>query len=58
MADMVSNGTTACTDISIVDDSALEGPHSFTVNIISSDPPLMMNNAMVEVTIEDNDGKD
>ena len=57
MADMVSNRTTVCTTISIVDDMALEGLHSFTVSIVGSDPPLTTNDALVEVTIEDNDSE-
>ena len=58
MADMVSSGATACATISIVDDMALEGPHSFSVSIVGSDPPLMTNDVPIDVTIEDNDGED
>ena len=56
MANMVVSGATACATISIEDDTALEGPHSFTVSITGSDPPLMVNDAQTSVTIADNDG--
>ena len=56
MADMVSSGNTSCVTISIVDDTALEGPHSFGVIIVGSDPPLMMSDIQTCVNITDDEG--
>ena len=56
MANMVSSGNTSCATISIVNDTALEGPHSFVVIIVGSDPPLMMSDTQTSVNITDDEG--
>ena len=44
-------------NISTVDDNALEGDHSFTVFISSTDPNVTIGNLSAqEVTINDNEG--
>ena len=50
MANMVSSGNTSCTSISIVDDSTLEGPHSFRINIVGSNPLLMTDGSLYSNT--------
>ena len=50
------NDTMACAMVSIIDDSALEGDHSFRVTLTSTVPPITINNTPVEVTISDNEG--
>ena len=50
------NETMACAMISIIDDTALEGDHSFSVTLASTVPPITINNIPVEVTIMDNEG--
>jgi len=47
--------STRCTNISIVDDGALEDDEIFTVALITSDPDVMLRN-MTLITIIDNDG--
>ena len=42
--------------VSIIDDDALEGDHSFNVTLASTVPPITINNTLVEVTIMDNEG--
>ena len=56
MADMVSNKNTSCATISIVNDTALEGPHSFGVIIVGSDLSLVMSNMQTSVNIIDDEG--
>ena len=50
------NETVACAMVSIIDDTALEGDHSFSVTLASTVPPITINNTPVEVTIMDNEG--
>ena len=50
------NDTMACAMVSIIDDNALEGDHSFSVQIVSTVPPITIDNTPVEVTIMDNEG--
>ena len=47
----------SCTMVSIIDDNALEGDHEFTVSIGMSLPPITIDNAPIEVMIEDNEGE-
>ena len=56
LANMVSSGATSCATIFIVDDTTLEGPHSFGVSIVGSDPPLMITDAQASVSITDDEG--
>ena len=51
------NGTVQCTEIEIVDDRALEGEHNFTVEILSTNPPISADEpSKATVIILDNDG--
>ena len=50
------NETVACATVSIIDDTALEGDHSFSVILASTIPPITIDNTPVEVTIMDNEG--
>ena len=51
------NGTEQCTEIEIVDDRALEGEHNFTVEILSTSPPISADEpSEATVIILDNDG--
>jgi len=52
------NETMACAMVSIIDDNALEGDHSFSVTLTSTVPPITIDNTPVEVTITDNEGTD
>ncbi len=45
-----------CLDITIVEDSALEGNQTFAVTLSSSDPDVMLENDITTITIIDNDG--
>ena len=53
-----SSGDTACADITILDDDALEGDHSFTVQLTSTTPTgvTIGTDSSTTVTIQDNDG--
>ena len=52
-----SNGNRACDNITIIDDNALEGEHSFEIQIVSTDPLLStISPASTVVTIQDNEG--
>ena len=52
-----SNGDRACDNITIIDDNALEGEHSFEIQIVGTDPQLStINPASTVVTIQDNEG--
>ena len=52
-----ANGTEQCAEIEIVDDRALEGEHNFTVEILSTSPPISTEEPSVAtVIILDNDG--
>ena len=51
------NGTEQCAEIEIVDDRALEGEHYFTVEILSTSPPISTDEpSKATVIILDNDG--
>ena len=55
-----STGDTACVDIRILDDDALEGFHSFTVTLDSTTPSdgvtISTPSAAATVNIQDNEG--
>ena len=51
------DGDTACGDIGIIDDTALEGDHNFTVAIADATDILLVVGGEAVVTILDNDGK-
>ena len=49
--------TEQCLNISILGDSdALEGDEMFTVTLMDSDDDVMLNNAMTNIAISDNEG--
>ena len=51
------NGTEQCTEIEIVDDRELEGEHNFTVEILSTNPPISTDEpSEATVIVLDNDG--
>ena len=52
------SGDTACAAITILDDDAFEGDHSFTVNLTSTTPTGVTIGTVssTTVTIQDNDG--
>ena len=56
MANTTFSGNTLCATISIINDAALEGLHSFNVSIMGSDPPLMINESQASVNIIDDEG--
>ncbi len=52
-----SEGMQICANINIIDDMALEGDHSFTVNISSTAPDISQGSpSKADVVITDNDG--
>ena len=53
-ADMV--GSAMCINVTIIDDTVLEGDESFTLSLSSADPVLFGTN-QASVVIIDNDGK-
>ena len=52
------SGDTACAAMAILDDDALEGDHSFTVQLASTTPTgvTIGTDSSTTVTIQDNDG--
>ena len=54
-----SNGDVTCVDITILDDMALEGQHSFVVQIahVSPDETNIISPSIANVIIGDNDGE-
>ena len=52
-----TDSTSECANISITDDTALEGDQTFTVMLTTSDPDVAVRNSMTTITIEDNDSK-
>ena len=50
-------GSTACLNVSIIDDDIVEAVEMFTVNASSSDPVIISPIAQAEISIADNDGK-
>ena len=53
-----STGVMSCVDVSITDDSAVEGDETFTVSLTSSSPIVTLGNDQVTITITDNDRKE
>ena len=52
------NGDQDCLTISIIDDDALEGDHSFSVSLNPPAPPVTLTSpSSSPVTITDNDGR-
>ena len=49
--DVTFNGNTTCVNVSIVNDSALEGNHSFTMELymVSTDPPVTTGTIMIGI---------
>ncbi len=53
-----SEGMQICANISIIDDMALEGDHSFTVNISFTTPAVSQSSpSEADIAIADNDGQ-
>ena len=53
-----SNGDMQCIDVTIIDDSEMEGDETFTVALTTSSPVVMtLGNAVTTITITDNDGE-
>ena len=50
-------GTTACQNVTIIDDDPVETNETFTVSASSSDPVNISPVSQSEVTIFDNDGE-
>ena len=46
---------TRCVNITILDDTALEGDQTFILALFTSDPNVLLGNDMTLITIEDND---
>ena len=51
-----TDSDTVCVDIAILDDNAVEGNHSFTLTLTTSDPDVMLGNNVTVITITENDG--
>ena len=51
-----STDGTMCVNITILDDTALEGNQSFTLTLTTSDPDVVLGNNVTIITITDNDG--
>ncbi len=52
-----TEGMQICANIAIIDDMALEGDHSFTINITSTLPDISRGSpSEADVVIADNDG--
>jgi hypothetical protein len=51
------DGNIECVDIFIVDDGALERNETFTLEITTSDPVVLLGNNVTTITIIDNEGK-
>ena len=52
-----TDSTSKCVNITITDDTALEGNQAFTVTLTTSDPDVVLRNSMTTITIEDNDSE-
>ena len=50
-----TDNTPGCVNISITDDSALEGNEVFTVTLDTLDPDVLLGNNVTVITLEDND---
>lgn len=50
------NGAMECLDVTIANDTALEGDETFAVTLTTSDTDVMLGNNQTEVTISDEDG--
>ena len=51
-----TDGAMKCVNITILDDITVEGNHSFTVTLTTSDPDVMLGNNVTIITITENDG--
>ena len=51
-----SNGGMQCIDVTIIDDSEMEGDETFTVTLTTSSP-VTLGNAVTTITITDIDGE-
>ena len=52
-----SNGAMQCIDVSITDDSAVEGDETFTVALTTSSAIVTLGNALTTITITNTDGE-
>ncbi len=53
-----SSGAMQCVDVSITDDSAVEGDETFTVSLTTSSPAVTLGNAVTTIiTITNTDGE-
>ena len=52
-----SNGGMQCINVTIIDDSEIEGDETFTVTLTTSSPAVTLGNAVTTITITDNDGE-
>ena len=52
-------GTQLCVDISIIDDTAFEGTHNFTVHLVDPGNPCctLVSPSTIQIDILDNDGQ-
>lgn len=46
-----------CLNVSLLDDQAIEGVHSFSASIVSTDPKISVSPDSQNITILDTDGK-
>ncbi len=51
-----TDNAVGCANISVLEDSALEGNQTFTVTLTTSDPDVMLGSDVAIITITDNDG--
>ncbi len=54
---ILTGAISQCAPIPLIDDNALEYNENFTVILSSEDGGVILNNAIISVTIIDNDGK-
>ncbi len=52
-----TEGIVLCAMVGIIDDTALEGEHSFTVHITSTSPEISVGMAYATIVIQDNERK-
>ena len=46
-----------CVDVNIIDDSALEGDETFSIELTTANTVVMLGNNETEISISDNDSK-
>ena len=51
-----SDGAMRCENVTIIDDSVLEGDQSFTLTLNASDPSVILSTPMTTIIITDDDG--